>query len=243
MSAPEIRVGCCGFAVARDRLYAEFDVVEVQQTFYQPPSTATAARWRAVAPDRFVFTLKAWQLITHGPTSPTYRRLREPLTNAQLGQAGAFRWNDLTRMAWERTQDVADALGAPLVVLQTPRSFTPTPENLGRLYRFFENADRRGRGLVFEPRGEAWDDAIVTHVIRDLDLVHGVDPFLQAPAGNGPRYYRLHGLPAYRYHYRYTDAELAALRGMINADRPTWILFNNDHMAEDARRFARLVRR
>ena len=70
-----VKVGCCGFGMARARYAALFPVVEVQQTFYQPPRVATAARWRAAAPPPFVFSVKAWQLITHEPASPTYRRL------------------------------------------------------------------------------------------------------------------------------------------------------------------------
>jgi uncharacterized protein YecE (DUF72 family) len=55
-------------------------VVEVQQTFYEPPADTTIRRWRARAPAAFEFTLKAWQLITHEPSSPTFRRLKRPLT-------------------------------------------------------------------------------------------------------------------------------------------------------------------
>ncbi|MHC1610664.1 MAG: DUF72 domain-containing protein [Candidatus Methanospirareceae archaeon] len=35
-----------------------------------------AERWRLRAPKEFEFTVKAWQLITHEPTSPTYRKAR-----------------------------------------------------------------------------------------------------------------------------------------------------------------------
>jgi uncharacterized protein YecE (DUF72 family) len=37
-----IRVGCCGFPMAHAVYYRHFSVVEVQQTFYQPPRIATA---------------------------------------------------------------------------------------------------------------------------------------------------------------------------------------------------------
>jgi uncharacterized protein YecE (DUF72 family) len=36
-------------------------VVEVQQTFYQPPRVATLEKWRLDAPANFEFTLEAWQ--------------------------------------------------------------------------------------------------------------------------------------------------------------------------------------
>ena len=83
LAPPGIRIGCCGFPQALSGYAKAFSVVEVQQTFYQPPMLKTLERWRAqVAPD-FEFTVKAWQLITHESTSPTYRRLREKLTGEQ----------------------------------------------------------------------------------------------------------------------------------------------------------------
>lgn len=233
----EVRVGTCGFAASHHRTFVDFDLVEVQASFYQPPRVATAVRWRAEAPADFEFTLKAWQLITHRATSPTYRRLREPLSESERDLAGDFRWNGLTRAAWERTQQVADALEARAIVLQTPISFRPGHENLSRLRRFFESVDRRGRILVFEPRGADWNDSLLTALAEGLDLVIGVDPFLRPPLGAGLRYLRLHGRPAYHYRYRYSDEDLERLALTITVPTPHWVLFNNFSMADDARRF------
>jgi len=82
-----VRVGCCGFSMARVEYYRRFPVVEIQQTFYNLPRIATAERWcrEALAcrprngPADFEFTMKAWQLITHEASSPTYRRLRKAI--------------------------------------------------------------------------------------------------------------------------------------------------------------------
>ena len=75
MRAAAVRVGCCGFPVSRPRYFKSFGVVEVESGFYQPPKPSTAERWRSEAPEGFQFMVKAWQLITHPPTSPTYRKL------------------------------------------------------------------------------------------------------------------------------------------------------------------------
>jgi uncharacterized protein YecE (DUF72 family) len=230
-------VGTCGFAERQARTFADFRILEVQRTFYQPPKVATAEGWRARAGEDFVFTVKAWQLITHPASSPTYRRLTEDLSAQALAEAGDFRCNGLTRMAWERTRAIAKALGARAVLFQMPKRFAPSTENLRRMSRFMESLDRGRLRLLFEPRGEAWDDATVRAVVADLDLVHVVDPFLRRPVGRGLRYYRLHGRPAYHYHYRYTDQDQAELEHALSRAWPNWVLFNNDHMAEDARRF------
>ncbi|MET1127893.1 MAG: DUF72 domain-containing protein, partial [Thermoproteota archaeon] len=63
--------GCCGFPLSRKRYFERFNVVEVQQTFYDPPSADTLRRWREEAPKGFVFTVKAWQAVTHPSSSPT----------------------------------------------------------------------------------------------------------------------------------------------------------------------------
>lgn len=85
-----IKVGLCGFTMAAARYAQHFAVVEVQQTFYQPPAAAVIARWRAQMPASFEFTLKAWMLVTHAAKSPTYRRLRRPLTVSEAAGAGGF---------------------------------------------------------------------------------------------------------------------------------------------------------
>jgi len=130
-------VGTCGFSESQTRSFEDFDVLEVQQSFYEPPRVVTVQGWRQRAPAGFVFTLKAWQLITHKATSPTYRRLRTPLSDAERTQAGDLSWNAVTRMAWQRTAALADALKSQAVVFQTPGSFLPTGQNIRRLRRFF----------------------------------------------------------------------------------------------------------
>ncbi len=67
-----VKVGCCGFPGGMKKYFSQFRLVEVQQTFYKMPRLKTAQKWRQEAPSDFEFTLKAWQLITHSPTSATY---------------------------------------------------------------------------------------------------------------------------------------------------------------------------
>ncbi|MBI2304330.1 MAG: DUF72 domain-containing protein [Chloroflexi bacterium] len=42
----ELHIGCGGFPVTRAEYYRHFSAVEVRQTFYKPPTLATAQRWR-----------------------------------------------------------------------------------------------------------------------------------------------------------------------------------------------------
>jgi uncharacterized protein YecE (DUF72 family) len=228
----KVLVGSCGFRMKRSEQYRTFPVSELQQPFYQPPRESTARRWREEAPADFVFTLKAFQAITHPPQSPTYRRSR--LSATERRQCGDFRDTKAVRRAWETTRRLAAILEAPFVVFQCPARFKPTPERIENLRRFFSEIERDDLLLGWEPRGEAWSDQRIRALCRELDLIHVVDPFVRKPVRGTPRYFRLHGIGG--YHHQYTDGELRRLHAMCTAAR-TYVLFNNVSMAEDAQRF------
>ena len=103
-----IKVGCCGFPVKRDIYYRSFPVAEVQQTFYQLPLITTGRRWREEAPPNFEFTMKAWQLITHEPSSPTYRRLRMTIPEEKKRDYGFFKGTEEVDEAWSKTAEFAE---------------------------------------------------------------------------------------------------------------------------------------
>jgi uncharacterized protein YecE (DUF72 family) len=238
-----IIVGCCGWPEARAKYFQRFPVVELQDTFYDPPSLAAIEKRRQEAPPHFVFTLKAWQLITHSPRSPTYRRLKTPIAADKHDRYGFFRPTAEVRQAWERTAAIARALRAALVVFQCPPSFSPTPENKANLEAFFSGIERGDFLLAWEPRG-VWSPAEVQELCQRLDLIHCVDPFATEMTYGATAYFRLHGRGGYRY--RYSDEELEALhqvclRQVEGGRRPVYCLFNNMFMLEDASRFQRLL--
>ncbi|HLI33519.1 MAG TPA: DUF72 domain-containing protein [Terriglobia bacterium] len=242
----ELKVGCCGFPVSRARYSKTFSVVEVQQTFYQPPSSGTLEKWRSQVPAEFEFTMKAWQVITHESNCLTYRRLREPLSSRQKEEAGNFRVNSTVIEAWKRTLECARILGSRRILFQCPARFAPTPENKSNLCEFFRTIGRRtcspglGQPLIFiwEPRG-VWKPNEIRELCDELNLIHGVDPFLQPPVTGGIGYFRLHGGKDYRH--RYTDADLKELQRRVEGYKPCYVLFNNIGMVEDALRFKRLL--
>ena len=233
---PMIRIGCCGYGRAKATYYQHFRLVEVQKTFYKPPKLATAERWRAEAPPDFEFTLKAWQLITHKPSSPTYRKARLSL-DGPPERYGAFRPTAEVHAAWETTRAIAQALGARLVLFQCPASFTPTEEHIANLRAFFREVDRGGMRFAWEPRGK-WDDETIAALCRELDLIHAVDPFQRLPVTKNIAYFRLHGRTGWRY--RYTDDDLAQLLAWCRDYDEVYCLFNNASMFEDAQRLQRL---
>ena len=234
----QIKVGCCGFATAQKTYFDLFKVIEIQQTFYQLPEIKTAEKWRSAAPPGFEFTMKAWQLITHVPSSPTYRRLRERIDPDKADRYGSFRETMEVMGAWKRTAEFAKTVGASLIVFQCPASFKPLAQNVKNMQRFFSKIDRTGFLFAWEPRG-AWPHDLIRRLCEELDLVHCVDPFKDEPLFGPLDYFRLHGITDYVY--TYTDKELEVLRKKVS-EKPTYVMFNNNTMKEDALRFLEIIR-
>jgi uncharacterized protein YecE (DUF72 family) len=234
------KLGMCGFTIAAATYYRQFPVVEVQQTFYDPPADATLERWRAQAPPDFEFTMKAWQVITHFGTSRTYRRLKSPFDEKARAEAGGFRSTDTVFRAWERTLHCARILRATAILFQCPASFKATVPNVQAMREFFAAIARpEGVRLLWEPRGP-WPDELVLSVCRDIGLVHAVDPFIRPSLTPELIYWRLHGNKS---HYaRYTDEELRQIQEWLPADSniDSYVLFNNVPRIHDVRRFREL---
>lgn len=238
-SPGHIHIGCCGFRSSRESYYAFLDAVEVQHTFYQPPQVTTLAKWRAEAPPNFVFTIKAWQLITHQSSSPTYRRLKRELTETEKERAGSFRSSRIVKEAWDTTRACALALQARALLFQCPASFQPTRANLENLRRFFTKAKRDSLTFCFEPRG-GWPLEVTRDLCEELDLWHVVDPFKERTTTPLRCYFRLHGRGGWRYTYE--DAELEELLSMLPEDRDSFVFFNNREMLTDAVRFKEMAK-
>jgi uncharacterized protein YecE (DUF72 family) len=234
-----IKIGCCGFSLSRKKYFETFEIVEIQQTFYQPPQLATAIKWRREAPQGFVYTMKAWQLITHTSHSPTYRRLSTPIPESQQDCYGSFQPTDEVHQAWQKTLELARVLAPEIILFQCPASFKPTSENIDNLYRFFSTIPREGFSLAWEPRG-SWRKEEIKDLCQQLDLIYAFDPFKTQPGFTQPvLYLRLHGRTGYRY--QYTDSELEFLAQQLSPDATNYVLFNNSAMVQDALRFIRIV--
>lgn len=235
-----IKLGMCGFTIGAAEYYRQFPVLEVQQTFYDPPADATLDRWRREAPPEFEFTMKAWQVITHFGTSNTYRRLRSPFSDAERAEAGGFRLNKTVMRAYERTLECAAILRATAILFQCPASFRATDENVRALEDFFLTVERpEGMKFMWEPRGP-WEDTLVRDLCMSLGLVHAVDPFIRPSLTPELLYWRLHGN---KTHYaRYTDDELRQLAAWYPDDLAidVYVLFNNIPRIHDVRRFREL---
>jgi uncharacterized protein YecE (DUF72 family) len=233
-----VRVGCCGFPIARKDYFHQFKLVEVQQTFYKIPRLETAQRWRQEAPADFEFTLKASQLITHPPASPTYRKAGLKIPPAATGHYGFFRRSEEVHQAWEETKRFVQELGAKVILFQCPPGFKETTENIDNIREFFSLVGDSGFLFVWEPRG-GWNELTIKALCSELGLIHCVDPMEKESLYGEPQYFRLHGGPHYRHHY--TKEELEHLKDKLG-DKETYVLFNNLNMYHDALTFDHLTK-
>ncbi len=239
MTEGRLSVGCCGWTEAQSRYVRDFRTIELQTTFYQMPSTDVARRWKSLAPPEFRFCMKAWQLITHTPASPTYRRLKSKISSEEAELYGSFRPTEQVWLGWERTREIAKILDAQVIVFQCPKSFLPTRENIRNLRSFFQAVDRCECTFAWEPRGDDWSQELVRDLCAENNLVHCVDPFQSEPAFGDALYWRLHGKTGYRY--RYTEEDLAELQTKLrrydHLEGERFIMFNNIYSKQDAQRF------
>jgi uncharacterized protein YecE (DUF72 family) len=234
-----IEVGCCGYPVSRRKYFSKFRMVEIQTTFYHPPRLEVAERWRLEAPKRFEFTVKAWQLITHSPKSPTYRKAKLDIPNEKLGSYGFFRPTPEVLNAWEKTEEIARALGSKVVVFQSPASFLPTKQNVQNMRTFFERIDRKDYVFAWESRGK-WRREKVQEICSELNLVDCTNPLKRGPTTGEPAYLRLHGKGGCRH--KFSQSELQELASLVNDLKDGYVMFNNAYMFEDGLRFLRLLK-
>lgn len=236
-----LKLGMCGFTIAAAAYMKRFPVVEVQHTFYDPPPLPTLEKWRASAPASFEFTMKAWQVITHLGRSSTYRRLRRPFSDREREEAGGFRLNATTLAAWDTSLAAARALRATKILFQCPASFRATDENIDAMRAFLTAIERpAGMRLLWEPRGP-WPADVVLALCRELDLIHAVDPFVNASVTPELLYWRLHGNGS--AYARYSDDELRQIIAWLPAEPAvdTYVLFNNIPRVKDVEWFLALL--
>ena len=140
--------------------YAEhFDTVEVNVTFYRPPSAAMTARWARQTPHDFDFSLKLHQSFTHA--EPVRRRpapRRAPETTAE---AHGPALPEIDRSVLEEFRRGIEPLASSgklgALLAQFPPSFKASPESrdyLARLLRTFS-----GYRVAVELRHRSWSDA------------------------------------------------------------------------------------
>jgi uncharacterized protein YecE (DUF72 family) len=126
-------------AEARLKFYASrFPLVEVDSTYYYPPSERNSVLWIERTPADFTFNIKAYSLLTNHPTRPDslYADIREELEPQALAKRFIYRDSlpdEAVAEVWQRFRDAlmplhsAGKLGS--VLFQFPQWFTISKKN------------------------------------------------------------------------------------------------------------------
>jgi uncharacterized protein YecE (DUF72 family) len=243
--SPVLRIGCAGLpnGVSRPHYFENLDLLEADVTFFEPPRDLALRRWKQEAPPGAGFTMLAWQLVTHDPSTAGYERLTQPLTPEVKAQVGSLKITPAVKDAWQRTVAASQVLGAEVIVLQTPPSFAPSAANQDAMRRFFgEIVGKLPEGTVvaWEPRG-VWAPAQAAKLARELEILYALDPLaLEVEPPEGPyAYFRLYGLGLQRGKIDENNMDLLA--DMLDLYSVAWVVFNNVEKYRDAQRFRKLM--
>ena len=188
-----LRVGCVGFPVARDRYWGELRFFEAD-TGKAMPRPETLAGWKADMPSGAECAVQAFRLATHGPEDRGFPAAGKKLPANRQALCGAFRDTLEVHEAWMATKSAAEALGARIVVFETPITFQPGPDRTRDLYRFFKKAARGNLAFVWQPRSVAWG-ALADKVCAELGLIRGFDPLKEPAPRKGAFAYMRPSLP------------------------------------------------
>ncbi len=205
-----------------------FDTIEINTTFYHPPSAKMTRDWaqRVERNPNFQFTVKLWQRFTHERNAnredeKTFKQGLQPL--ASEGRLGA-------------------------VLMQFPWSFKNIRENReyvgGLIMQFMEYP------LVLEVRHSSWNQAEIFQMLHDLGvgfcnidqpvIGHSMAPSERTTGPVG--YVRLHGRnyeqwfssgehPEERYNYLYAVRELEPwaerIQKVASETQATFVITNN----------------
>lgn len=238
-----IKIGTCGWSRLHQAVppserrgrstlqaYAErYPVVEVNSSFYRFHRVGTYRRWREEAPPSFEFTLKCHRIVSHEERlRPTAKALKA------LGEVA----------------EGGEALGARVLLIQTPSSLKAEERVLRDADAFFDVSEADGLPLAWETRGESWEEPgareRLAEVLERHGIVHVTDPLKLDPVSTTDiAYFRLHGLPGYNLRYTYANRSLRRLHELLKAHErkveTVYIFFNNYAMYRDAERFQALV--
>jgi uncharacterized protein YecE (DUF72 family) len=195
--------------------YAQaFDFVEVNSTFYAPPSIEMVRSWRRRVPDNFMFSVRCHRDLTHkyllSPQQESYDTLNLSLR-------------------------ICRELRAEILHIQTPPSFNPD-EKLKDIRDLFSSFDFGSVRLAWEIRGRATQETI--ELMSDLGIIHCTDIAREMPAVDSDILYtRLFGHGEHNL-YQFDDVELTEIDRRIKekSREKEYLTFHGARMYKDAAR-------
>jgi uncharacterized protein YecE (DUF72 family) len=206
-------------------------LAEMGADFADLPAPASV---RKVAGRGTPITLISSLVITHRRSDPRYKAMANPPPeHAAVGHFERSRWTD---EAWTATDDLARAVDAQAVVLQTPASFKASSEHATRLENFLAHAMRPGVAIAWEWARGSWPERKALDLCERIGAIPVVDPGQSAIPESEFVYLRFTG-PMKR-HVADDDLKETALQ---LRDRIGWVVFSNPTGTDDAGRLTEML--
>jgi uncharacterized protein YecE (DUF72 family) len=203
----------------------QFDTVEINNTFYHLPQEQTLKKWHKLAPENFLFAVKANRYITH------IKKLKDT--------------KDELQRFFNRVKLLKKRLGP--VLYQLPPSLRKNLELLGSFLKLLPKKYK----AVFEFRNESWYEDDTFKLLDDFNAgfcIHDLGGKLTPKIiTGGIIYIRFHGTTG-RYAGSYTGPMLTEWAKWIKENskgvNAVYAYFNNDasgHAVENARTLKSLI--
>jgi uncharacterized protein YecE (DUF72 family) len=187
-----------------ERYASVLSAVEINSSFYRDHQAKTFAKWRAMTPGDFRFSVKLHQRFSHEKTFK-------------------FGVRDLKKVV-EDMEHLEEKFGLLLIQLPASLSFSPKVE---RLFDFLRRTT--SAGFVIEPRNLSWVCPEAIDLYREYRISKVLADPERAKSSKkinfaGCDYYRLHGSPVI-YRSSYDQAYLEELHGKLKPQ--SWCIFDN----------------
>jgi uncharacterized protein YecE (DUF72 family) len=217
-----------------------FNTVEINSSFYRPPSKVAARAWAAKVPDDFRFTAKLWQKFTHP-------KMFEQATGSTWRVA-----DEDFEVFNEGIQPLAEAGRLGPLLAQFPTSFRPDTGAIEYLEELIGRMRGAGFRLAVELRHREWTESEHTQAIRAymeeqhvawvmIDEPRFKTSIRGVPLTSDTAYFRFHGRnykqwwshgeSEDRYNYLYAPEEQRHLaedvRELVSRTSETYAFYNN----------------
>ena len=241
-----LRIGCCGLRKSLREYSKVFDTIEIQSTFYNLPKAKTIEKWKAQVPEDFVFSIKAFQGITHPFSSPTWKRFKGNVPG-KPENLGFLKPNNEVFWAWKETEKICEYLEVRFCLIQLPKRFGDSKENIENARNFFEKITPKKLKFKIAIELRGWNLNNIKKLCAKYGLIDCCDPFVRDPFLGRRKivYLRLHGSPPGKklYSYKYSNKDFEMLREKLLSfrAREIYLYFNNIFMFEDTLRFKKYI--
>lgn len=212
---PRIHIGLNALQGTLERYSKRFDLVELRPDPAVPIKPQTLRRWRKAVAPTFCFSIVLPSIVAElKPSAAATEALEHALEHARL-------------------------LEAPIILLSTPASVTPTATNRKRLGELVARLPRDCVQVGWEPAG-LWEPEVAQRIAEDLNLVLVRDAAAETLPRGPVVYTRLRGLGEHR---RLSASRLDRVINSVRGRREVFVVIETEQAAQLAKKLREGVER